>query len=120
MNRKLALTGASLVAAFTTLAFGSTAYADSGTGSAMDKDIAHYVSGPAPGTGGLILRDINGRDLGSGIGEMQDFVFESCGPNGLIEVTQLRRGGGGGWGSLYRGYVRKAYTQIPSMFPCNG
>lgn len=75
-------------------------------------------SWPAEGTGGLILRDINGRDLGSGIGEHQDFGFNGCGPegSGLIRVIQLKRGGGGGWGPLYSGYVKKRWTQAPQLF----
>jgi len=79
------------------------------------------TSFPASGTGGLILRDVNGRDTGSGIGESQDFGFNGCGPkgSGLIRVIQLKRGGGGGWGSAYAGFVKKQYTQAPSMFPCN-
>lgn len=76
---------------------------------------------PASGTGGLIIRDANGTDLGSGIGENQDFGFNGCGPkgSGLIKVVQLKRGTGGGWGKLYAGYVKQKYTQLPSMFPCN-
>lgn len=80
------------------------------------------TSWPAIGTGGLILREINGRDKGSGIGEEQTFGFNGCGPkgSGLIKVVQLTRGKGGGWGSEYAGFVKQKYTQLPSMFPCNG
>lgn len=76
------------------------------------------TSWPAVGTGGLILRDENGNDLGSGIGEGQDFEFIECGPagSGLIMVNQLTRGSGGGWGSLYSGYVKAEWTMMPSQF----
>lgn len=79
------------------------------------------TSFPASGTGGLIIRDVHGNDLGSGIGEQQAFQFLECGPagSGLVKVHQLTRGGGGGWGNLYGGYVRHQYTQLPSMFPCD-
>lgn len=83
-----------------------------------------FKDNPAKGTGGLVLRDVNGRDTGSGIGQKQTFQFMSCGPkgSGLIYVMQLdRRGGwgvGGGWGDLYGGYVKKAYTAHPGAYPC--
>lgn len=76
------------------------------------------TSWPAGGTGGLILRDERGNDLGSGIGEGQDFEFVECGPagSGLIRVNQLTRGEGGGWGPLYEGYVKIEWTMRPSQF----
>jgi hypothetical protein len=100
----------------------TTASAAPATKSLTAKEAGTSISSfPASGTGGLILRDINGRDLGSGIGESQDFGFNGCGPkgSGLIRVVQLKRNGGGGWGSLYSGFVKQRYTQLPSMFPCN-
>ena len=80
------------------------------------------TSWPAVGTGGLILRDENGNDLGSGIGEGQDFEFIQCGPegSGLVKVNQLTRGSGGGWGDLYSGYVKAEWTMAPGQFNfCN-
>jgi hypothetical protein len=76
------------------------------------------TSWPAVGTGGLILRDENGNDLGSGIGEGQDFEFIQCGPegSGLVKVNQLTRGSGGGWGDLYSGYVKAEWTMAPGQF----
>jgi hypothetical protein len=77
-----------------------------------------------PGTGGLVLRDEKGNDLGSGIGENQMFIFTECGPegSGLIHVFQVDsaddEGVTGGWGPLYTGYVKKVHTQNPSIFPC--
>lgn len=96
----------------------STSACSNGTTKSLPVEM---TSGPAPGTGGLILRNSAGADLGSGIGENQNFKFVTCGPSGsgLIKVVQLKRNGGGGWGNLYKGYVKQAYTQIPSMFPCN-
>jgi hypothetical protein len=81
------------------------------------------IAKAAPGTGGLIFRDEQGNDLGSGIGENQTFIFTNCGPkgSGLISVYQLdsaRKGTSGGWGGLYAGYIKKAYTEDPSKFPC--
>jgi hypothetical protein len=79
----------------------------------------------AAGTGGLVFRDENGNDLGSGIGEGQRFIFVNCGPkdSGLINVYQLdsaeEDGKDGGWGGLYAGYVKKAYTDNASDYPCN-
>jgi len=69
---------------------------------------------PAEGTGGLILRDENGNDLGSGIGEGQAFQLTECGPegSGLIKVNQTLRGEGGGWGELYDGYVKVEWTSL--------
>jgi hypothetical protein len=80
------------------------------------------TSWPANGTGGLNIRNSAGTYLGSGIGEDQTFQFLHCGPSGsgLIYIRQLTRGHGGGWGSLYKGYVKQRWTQLPSMFPCNG
>lgn len=76
------------------------------------------ITWPASGTGGLILRDKKGHDLGSGIGENQNFEFNECGPkgSGLIYVEQLKWGSGGGWGDLYTGYVKIKYTKKPGMF----
>lgn len=76
---------------------------------------------PAPGTGGLILRDSSGKDLGSGIGEGQNFKFVKCGPanSGLVYVQQTTRGTGGGWGNKYSGYVKQEFTSNPSAFTCN-
>ena len=77
-------------------------------------------AGAAPGTGGLVLRDHNGADLGSGIGEGDRFTWSGerrrlPGGTVLVKVTQDTRGGGG-WGPLYSGWVRAAYTSDPSMF----
>lgn len=85
---------------------------------------SQIIAKPAKGTGGLVLRDTNGRDLGSGIGERQSFIFVNCGPvgSGLIDVIQLdnarEEGITGGWGKLYGGFVKKAYTSNPSDYPC--
>ena len=85
---------------------------------------AQIVATASKGTGGLVFRDEHGNDLGSGIGENQKFVFVNCGPenSGLISVYQLdsqaEEGVGGGWGALYTGYVKKAYTTNPSDYPC--
>lgn len=78
----------------------------------------------AAGTGGLVFRDEDGNDLGSGMGEGQQFIFTDCGPkgSGLINVYQLDKaedGKPGGWGALYAGYVKKAYTDNASTYPCN-
>lgn len=83
-----------------------------------ETNIGTRTSGPAPRTGGLILRDAEGRDLGSGIGEGQQFKFTGCGPtgSGLIRVRQTTRGNGGGWGTLYSGYVKKRWTMAPQMW----
>lgn len=82
------------------------------------------IAKAASGTGGLVFRDEKGNDLGSGIGEGQQFLFVDCGPkgSGLINVFQLDKaanGASGGWGGLYAGYVKKAYTENPSTYPCN-
>lgn len=83
-----------------------------------DTDTPSITSHPAQGTGGLILRDEHGNDLGSGIGEGQQFRFAECGPDGsgLIYVNQTVQGRGGGWGTLYEGYVKAEWTSIPSHF----
>jgi hypothetical protein len=78
------------------------------------------TSSPAPGTGGLIFRDENGRDLGSGMGESDQFEWmgrKATAPNGtkLIYVKQTTRGVGG-WGSLYEGWVRAQFTMAPQFF----
>ena len=70
---------------------------------------------PAPGTGGLIFRDRNGNDLGSGMGENDRFPLpgNASTVDGVkyIEVEQTTRGHGG-WGSLYRGYVKAQFAII--------
>lgn len=113
----LAVTATSVAAA---TALGMTATTASANTPATKTTLSSW---PGIGTGGLIIRDVNGNDLGSGIGEAQYFKFIACGPknSGLIQVVQELRGnkGGGGWGSLYSGYVKQKYTQAPSMFPCN-
>lgn len=122
MNRSAAIIGT--LAASTALV---TLTATSASAAPVSQSITAKEAGtiissfPASGTGGLILRDINGRDLGSGIGENQHFGFNGCGPegSGLIKVIQTKRGTGGGWGNLYAGFVKQKYTQAPSMFPCN-
>lgn len=86
---------------------------------------AQLVDKPAKGTGGLVIRDENGVNTGSGIGEGQSFIFIKCGPkgSGLIDVFQLDsaddEGITGGWGTLYTGFVKKKFTQNPSAYPCN-
>lgn len=116
MNRT---TKAAITSAATLALIGGTATAATATApSAVQSTITSW---PASGTGGLILRDIKGKDLGSGIGEKQSFEFVNCGPtgSGLIRVRQLTRGEGGGWGDLYEGHVRAKFTQLPDMFPCS-
>lgn len=121
MNKRTALTAVATTAATVTLV-GFTATAATAAPVHNTKATKSMInSWPASGTGGLILRDSNGNDTGSGIGEQQNFDFDSCGPksSGLIKVVQVKRGGGGGWGSSYEGFVKQKYTQLPSMFPCN-
>lgn len=120
MNRSAAILATLATSTALVTLTATTASATEKPGSSKADD-AVISSTPHEGTGGLILRDINGRDLGSGIGENQYFGFTSCGPkgSGLIKVVQITRGKGGGWGSLYEGYVKQRYTQLPSMFPCN-
>lgn len=113
MNRIFTVLAATATAVGTVLVVAPSANADARTSGA-----GTFTSWPAPGTGGLILRDEHGNDLGSGIGEQQDFRLIECGPenSGLIRVEQLTRGGGGGWGTLYEGYVKVEWTMVPSMF----
>lgn len=78
------------------------------------------TSAPAQGTGGLIFRDENGRDLGSGMGENDQFDWlgrKAVTADGtkLIYVKQITRGVGG-WGSLYEGWVRAQFTMAPQLF----
>lgn len=86
---------------------------------------AQIIAKAAKGTGGLVFRDEQGNDLGSGIGENQSFIFVNCGPenSGLISVYQMDTASddniGGGWGGLYTGYVKKKFTENPSDYPCN-
>ena len=71
---------------------------------------------PKKGTGGLIIRDDEGVDTGSGIGENQLFDILECGPkgSGLVLVVQTTRGHGGGWGMDYAGYVKWKYVDTNS------
>jgi len=76
---------------------------------------------PKPGTGGLILRDDEGNDTGSGIGEDQIFDILECGPkgSGLVLVNQTTRGHGGGWGTQYGGMVKWKYVEThDKKFDC--
>lgn len=114
MNRTTAIV---TTLATTTALVGLTATTATATPNAPHTTVTSW---PASGTGGLILRDIKGKDLGSGIGERQSFEFVNCGPknSGLIRVRQITRGEGGGWGDLYEGHVRAKFTQSPAMYPC--
>lgn len=84
-----------------------------------NEGVGTATSSPAAGTGGLIFRDENGRDLGSGIGENDRFEWngEKRIINGevLIWVKQITSGNGG-WGTLYSGWVKAQYTQAPVLF----
>lgn len=90
-----------------------------GTVTEDNDNVGTTESSPAAGTGGLIFRDENGRDLGSGIGEGDRFVWngEKRTVNGevLIWIKQTTSGNGG-WGSLYSGWVKAQYTQAPVLF----
>ena len=69
---------------------------------------------PEKGTGGLVIRDEEGRDTGSGIGEKQVFDMLECGPegSGLVLVVQDTSVHGGGWGTQYTGYVKWKYVSF--------
>lgn len=82
----------------------------------LKPEISEYASGaPKKGTGGLIFRDEKGNDLGSGMGESDRFRITGkavkVGGEYLVEVEQVTRGQGG-WGDLYKGYVKLAYTDV--------
>ncbi|WGV35718.1 hypothetical protein SEA_FRANKENWEENIE_24 [Streptomyces phage Frankenweenie] len=79
-----------------------------------------YANAPAPGTGGLIFRDQNGRDLGSGMGEGDTFQYldrktTTADGTKLIYVKQITKGNGG-WGNLYQGWVRQQFVGVPSAY----
>lgn len=133
MNKKTIAAGAAAAAIAGTIALGGVASAaDCPAGQEMTQfgcgvvkdypsdEIGSTESGPAPGTGGLIFRDKDGRDLGSGMGENDRFEWNgkkavTADGTKLIYVKQVTHGHGG-WGSLYSGWVRQKFTQIPSMF----
>ncbi|MBZ3908359.1 MULTISPECIES: hypothetical protein [Streptomyces] len=72
---------------------------------------------PAPGTGGLFLRDAGGAIKGL-MGEGDRARVLTCHPGNpnLVKVQQLT-GGHGGWGA-YIGYVKIAATADPSSIGC--
>lgn len=135
MNKKTIAAGAAAAALAGTIALGGTASASScpsgqvkvmgqcGTVTSTEADEKggrNVQSGPARGTGGLIFRDENGRDLGSGMGENDQFVWNgkkhtTADGTKLIYVKQVTRGVGG-WGSLYEGWVRQQFTMAPALF----
>ena len=150
MNRTTIAAGAAAAALAGSLAFAGTASADSTCGPGAEatvhyENVKNPVTGkterekitecpdmtvsrgtgvttgaPAPNTGGLIFRDKNGRDLGSGMGENDQFEWlgrKTVTADGtkLIYVKQTTRGVGG-WGSLYEGWVRSQFTLAPQQF----
>lgn len=135
MNKKTIAAGAAAAALAGTIAMGTTASASpcpSGqvkvagscgvvTGTSPDEYKGRHVqSGPARGTGGLIFRSENGFDLGSGMGEEDQFIWEgkkhtTADGTKLIYVKQTTRGVGG-WGPLYEGWVRQEFTMAPELF----
>ncbi|QBZ71918.1 hypothetical protein SEA_KRADAL_19 [Streptomyces phage Kradal] len=150
MNKKTIAAGAAAVAIASTIGLAGTASADSQCGPGATAKVHYEnrvnpqtgkterakitecpdvkvsgdqgitTSAPAAGTGGLIFRDANGRDLGSGIGEEDQFEWYGqkktlADGTVLIYVKQSTRGGGG-WGSLYSGWVRAQFTQAPVLF----
>lgn len=150
MNKKTIAVGAAAAALAGTIALGGSAVADSTCGPGATakvhyENVKNPVTGkterekitecpdvtvssgngvttgaPAQNTGGLIFRDQNGRDLGSGMGENDQFEWEgrkATARNGekLIYVKQITRGVGG-WGSLYEGWVRAEFTLTPQQF----
>lgn len=118
MNKATRTAVALPIAATAVAAFGLATAPTATAAQGLPDDIGGITSWPEVGTGGLILRDAQGNNLGSGIGEKQDFEFVECGPagSGLIKVNQLTRGTGGGWGDLYEGYVKARWAMMPSMF----
>lgn len=131
MNKKTIAAGAAAVALTGTLALGGTASAADcgssqvstaygcGSVSGDNEGVGTTTSSPAAGTGGLIFRDQNGNDLGSGLGERDQFEWHGdkrvVDGTVLIFVKQMTTGGGG-WGSLYSGWVKAEFTQAPSIF----
>lgn len=150
MNKKTIAAGAAATALAGSLVFAGTASADStcgpgatakvskqmvkepGTGkmkmgtvtecpdTKVTGEAERYANAPAPGTGGLIFRDKNGNDLGSGMGEGDTFQYlnqktTTADGTKLIYVEQITKGNGG-WGSLYKGWVRQQYIGIPSAY----
>lgn len=104
------------------IAFASPAAAENGcpagqmplAGNCHEAVFTTYQTGrPAPGTGGLIFRDENGNDLGSGMGENDRFMLTGRASTRdsvkYVEVEQTTRGHGG-WGSLYKGYVKAQFV----------
>lgn len=71
---------------------------------------------PKPGSGGLIFRDEQANNLGSGMYENARFTTtgNTVTVNGikLIEVEQISQPGLDGYGPLYKGYVKEQYTEI--------
>lgn len=126
MNRTTLVAASAATAIAASLALAAPAAADNGcpagqmplSGTCHESTFYPIQSGhPAPGTGGLIFRDKNGNDLGSGMGESDRFTLTGSAStiDGIkyIEVEQTTRGHGG-WGSLYRGYVKAQYAIIGS------
>ncbi|MFF6829199.1 hypothetical protein [Streptomyces longwoodensis] len=78
---------------------------------------ASVTVAPAPGTGGLYLRNADGSIKGL-MGEGDQAQFLDCHPsnNRYVLVRQITHGHGG-WGA-YEGYVTAAATMAPSQLPC--
>jgi hypothetical protein len=150
MNKKTIAAGAAATALAGSLVFAGTASADStcgpgATATVHYEDVVNpatgkkerakitecpdtkvtgeaerYANAPAPGTGGLIFRDKNGNDLGSGMGEGDTFQYlnqktTTADGTKLIYVEQITKGNGG-WGNLYKGWVRQQYIGVPSAY----
>lgn len=138
MNKKTIAAGAAAAALAGTIVLGGTAAAsDNCTGSQVrtaygcgtvsddNEGVGTTQSSPAAGTGGLIFRDGSGAPAidsdgnQSGIGERDRFDWSGekrvVGGTVLIFVKQTTQGGGG-WGSLYSGWVKAEFTQAPVLF----
>ncbi|WP_331752962.1 hypothetical protein OG440_38905 (plasmid) [Streptomyces sp. NBC_00637] len=79
---------------------------------------ASLTIAPAPGTGGLYLRNANGSVKGL-MAEADQAEFLDCHPsdNRYVLVRQFTHGHGG-WGASL-GYITAAATMAPGQLPCH-
>lgn len=113
MNTRLA---AALAAATATAALITVGTA---TSAAANTYADEYYGTPKSGTGGLILRTVNGAPTNSGISEGTRFEFLGrCVRAGGVDLIKVHQTEPGGWGPSYTGFVRRAFANVPPNMPC--
>ncbi|MFD7954342.1 hypothetical protein ACFV4X_12690 [Streptomyces ardesiacus] len=115
MIKRLAAAFAAATATAALITVGTATSAAANTSAYADE----YFGTPKSGTGGLILRTVNGAPTNSGISEGTRFEFLGrCVRAGGVDLIKVHQTEPGGWGLSYTGYVRRAFANVPPNMPC--